>query len=337
MSLILLPDLGDLLRLQPQFNAGTVVELVRALGSRALGSREGGSQEVVWVSSNDPDHPLRDALPAAGITVRDGLLRDWSWAQRDHEELVGYLGQYPQGRERLQAVAQAEAELSQQLTVPLAPAQLFGNGTDGGLFRAVQDYHQTLREQLDEGPGTLWRAKRLAETVQALAGQQGLVLAPFDDLPALLQHVSGAELPDLTGFSPGEISRLRALADRAWQLHEEDDPNALLESLTRETGDEVTPKAELDTLAAGIYLAAGELGAARELLERAAHGLTDGQPRSLAGLVLARLGQVRDLQGERDLARRTYQAALALQHAAQVVREVAGQGLLTPFVLSPGP
>ena len=88
MTLLLLPDLGDLYRLQPQLNAGTVVELLRWLGAG----------EVLWASSPDPDHPLRDALPAAGIRIRDGFAPDWAWALAEREQLEGFLQQYPQGR-----------------------------------------------------------------------------------------------------------------------------------------------------------------------------------------------------------------------------------------------
>ncbi|PTA69192.1 hypothetical protein [Deinococcus arcticus] len=319
MSLTLLPDLGDLLRLQPQFNAGTVVEALRHLGTR----------EVHWATGPDPDHPLRDALPAAGIQLQE-VAPDWAWADAEHEQLLSFLGQYPQGRERLRQAAQAGRDLAALVTAPLTLPQ----AVSPGLLAQLQTLLDAERTALDEGPGTRWRARRLGETGQALAGQGGVALVPLDDLPGLLPALPGAQLPDLSGFVPGETSRLRALADRAWQLGEADDLGSLLAALAREGGDAVTPRAELDAAEAHIYLAAGELAAARARLERAAHALTDHLPRSLPGLVLARLGQVRDAQGERDLARRTYQATLALSYAPQVAREAAQAGLETPFTLA---
>ncbi|MFC6659701.1 hypothetical protein [Deinococcus multiflagellatus] len=107
MPLTLLPDLGDLLRLQPQFNAGTVVEALRHLGAR----------EVWWATGRDPDHPLRDALPAAGVALHEAA-PDWSWADAEHEQLLSFLGQYPQGRERLKRAAQAGRELAALVTAP---------------------------------------------------------------------------------------------------------------------------------------------------------------------------------------------------------------------------
>ncbi|MFC4425852.1 hypothetical protein [Deinococcus navajonensis] len=318
MNLVLVPDLGDLLRLQPQYNAGTVTELLSFLGV----------QEVWWATSGDPDHPLRDALPGAGITARDLDLPDWSWAEAEHEQFRTFLQQYPQGRERLRAAVQAERTFTDALMGPLTAAQLLGPA-----LTAARTYHEALRSALDEGPGTRWQARRLDEVAARLTDLEGALLVPLDDLPGLLQRLPGATVPELTGFAPGERSRLRALADRAWQLQEGDDFGALLAALEREAGDAVTPRAELDAAAAGLCLAVGQLEDARTLLERAAHGLTDDQPRSLAGLTLARLGQVRDALGERELAMRTYRAVLALSYAPHVALETAHAGLEAPFVL----
>lgn len=317
MTLTLLPDVGDLLRLSPHYNAGTVAELLRFLGA----------SEVWWATGSDPDHPLRDALPAARIGIRE-VAPDWAWAEAEYQQLSTFLNQYPQGRERLRAAGQAERALSAALTEPLNAVRAISPE----LLEAARAYHVAVRTALDEGPGTRWQERRLSELAGALRGQSGVVLAALDDLPGLQALLPEATLPDLTAFAPGELSRVRALADRAWQLNENDDLGALLAALDRESGDMVTPKAELDAAAASIHLAVGDLAAARALLERAAHGLTD-LPRSLPGLTLARLGQVRDAQGDRDLALRTYRAVLALSHAPAIARETAEAGLKVPFGL----
>ncbi|MEF2278031.1 hypothetical protein V3W47_06930 [Deinococcus sp. YIM 134068] len=321
MTLTLLPDLGDLLRLHPQYNAGTVVELLRFLRA----------SEVIWATGPDPDHPLRDALPAARIWVREVETGEVpGQADAEHDQLVSFLGQYPQGRERLRAASAAEREFAAVVTAPLTPSRALS----AEVLDAARTYHAALRTALDEGPGTRWRERRLDTLTAALTGETGVVLAPLDDLPDLLERLPNARLPDLSIFTPGEVSRLRALADRAWQLREDDDPAALLEALAREEGDPITPRAELDAAAASLHLAFGDLESARALLERAAHALTDDLPRSLPGLVLARLGQVRDAQGDRDLARRTYQAVLALGYAPAVAREAAEAGLREAFRLA---
>ena len=315
-SLILIPDLGDLLRLQPQYNAATTTELALHLGA----------SEVLWLTGDDPDHPARDTFAAARLSVAE-LAPDWAWAEAEHAELTGFMQQYPQGQVRLRRAGQAERELEGLLHGGLTLERLISPEMLAGLAA----YHAVLAEALEEGPGTRWQVRRLDTLAAALEGATGVALAALDDLPGLLGRLPQASLPDAASFAPGESSRLRALADRAMLLHESDDLSALLAALERETGDRLTPKAEFQYAAAGIHLAVGDLAGARSLLEAAAHGLTD--ERSLPGLVLARLGQVRDAQGERDLATRTYRAVLALSFAPKVARAAAQAGLETIFTL----
>ena len=314
--LTLLPDLGDLLRLQPQYNAATLVELARLLGAG----------EVWWLSGPDPDHPARDTLAAAGLRVT-GLAPDWAWAEAEHAELTGFMRQYPQGQERLRQAARADRDLEEALAGPLTLDRLISPP----MLERLDAYHVALAAALDEGPGTRWHRRRLTALAERLEDRTGVALVALDDLPGLLQCLPRARLPDAAAFVPGEASRLRALADRALLLNEDDDLAALLAALDRETGDRLTPRAELDYAAANIHLAVGDLPGARARLEAAAHGLKD--ERSLPGLVLARLGQVRDAQGERDLAQRTYRAVLALGFAPGAAREAAQAGLETPFAL----
>ncbi len=314
--LILIPDLGDLLRLQPQYNAATLAELALSLGV----------SEVLWLTGDDPDHPARDTFVAARLSVTE-LAPDWAWAEAEHAELTGFMKQYPQGQARLRQAGQAERELESLLSGPLTLEGLTSPETLGTLTK----YHAALAAALDEGPGTHWQARRLDALATALEGREGVALAALDDLPGLLERLPQAQLANAAGFIPGEASRLRALADRALLLHEDDDLSALLAALDRESGDRMTPKAELQYAAANIHLAVGDLPSARSLLEAAAHGLQ--RERSLPGLVLSRLGQVRDAQGERDLATRTYRAVMALNFAPQAAREAAQVGLQEPFLL----
>jgi hypothetical protein len=316
LRLVLLPDLGDLLRLQPQYNAATLVELARQLGAA----------EVLWLSGPDPDHPARDSVAAAGLQLTK-LSPDWSWAEAEHAELLGFMKQYPQGQERLKQAGRAEHELETLLAGPLTLERL----TSPELLAGLADYHSAVAQALQEGPGTRWQARRLDTLAEQLAGRGGVALAALDDLPGLLDRLPQVCLPDAAQFVPGESSRLRALADRALLLGDSDDLSALLAALERESGDRLTPKAELQYAAANIHLAVGDLASARSLLETAAHNLTN--ERSLPGLVLARLGQVRDAQGERDLAKRTYRAVMALNFAPQVARQAAQAGLENPFAL----
>lgn len=328
-SLFLFPDLGDLFRMHPQCNAATAVEYLTHLKFAG---------RVVWLSHSDPDTPLQEALSATPYEV-DQRTPDWAFAQEEYEQLEGFLQQYPQGRERLQHMQRTDYELMQTLSAPLTWADLWSEP----LKQALQTYHQTRRETLDEGPGTLWRERRLNVLIELIqeyqehqnahGSQTVCIVVPVDDLHELNQRL-GLEPPKAwQTFTVGKRSRVRALADRGWRLTDDDDLNALLSALVQEEGDDLTPKAELDTIAAGIYLAVGQLEPARELLERAAHALQERQPRGLAGITLARLGQVRDAIGERELAERTYRAVLALSHAPAVATHTAEQGLKEPFVL----
>lgn len=317
MTLVLLPDVGDLLRLSPAYNAATLVEIARFLGA----------SELLGVTPLDEDHPARDAFLAANLPVVE-LAPDWRWAEAEAARLPEFLNQYPQGKERLRAAGRAEVALREALGAPLTPGRVLSSD----LLAAVKAYHDSVREALDEGPGTAHRERRLAQLVDSLRGRSGVVFAALDDVPALLEQLDGAALPNLSAFTPGEASRLRALADRALRLEEGDDLDAIVTALLREDGDAITPKAELQFAAANVYFAVGDLPSARELLESAAHATVDAR-RSIVGLVLARLGQVRDAMGDRDLARRAYQAVHALSFAPSIARETAAEGLRAPFQL----
>jgi hypothetical protein len=71
-------------------------------------------------------------------------------------------------------------------------------------------------------------------------------------------------------------------------------------------------------------------------LERALR--TDFQePYYLPGFLLARLGQLYDLAGQRDAALRSYRGVLALSYAPLEAAEAATSGLVEPFGAAPAP
>ena len=199
-------------------------------------------------------------------------------------------------------------------------------------INAVRDHHRQVAALLEEGPATAHREKRLEALTRQLEGQSGVALVSLDDVAELLERLPHAQLPVLEGFAPSESSRLRALADRALRLEENDDLAALLGAMIHEDGDALTPRAELEYAASGAYLSVGDLGSAKTLLEQAGHAQLE-HPRYLFGLVYARLGQVRDALGDREGAMRAYRATLALNYAPQAALEVAQKGLSTPFRL----
>ena len=126
-----------------------------------------------------------------------------------------------------------------------------------------------------------------------------------------------------------EAARQRALLDVA-MIGEGDDPNALLGALSELD----VPEARLAE--AETMLRFGDLAAALERL-REASTLDLVEPAWLPGWLLTRLGQVADIVGEREEARRAYRGALALTWAPVAAREAATEGLQRPFVLPSAP
>lgn len=339
--MLLVATLGALHARHPAYNARTALELARHLLAREAGA---GSLVLAGVSSSDwgsgawrdLDDPLLFALDDDRLPVV-ALGPQWTWAEQERAQLSEFLGQFDRGRERLRQAARLEAPLREALARPLDAAA--AHAPD--LLEAVREYHAGLAATLDEGPGTAHRVRRLAELGRALAPAElegAVVLAPLDDLPAL-SELPGARLPDaadLVSFRPGEASRARALVDRAYLLEESDDLDALARGLLALDGPPDSPLGRLALearfAASGLYLAVGDLESARDLLEAVSQGQYD-RPAYLPGFVLARLGQVRDLQGERELAVRAYLAALALAWLPAEARRVAEFGLAAPFAL----
>ncbi|MFA5550855.1 MAG: hypothetical protein WDA03_04485 [Trueperaceae bacterium] len=247
----------------------------------------------------------------------------------DEAEFVRYLGEFEAGRAHLRQVRAA-----------LGPVEeLLKRGLDLGLVLtelvpALAAYDAARRAAYGEGPGTGWqaaRAERVAERVAALEAPHAAVLVGVDDFGAVSSALSArltlSELPtrqQLEGAAAVE-ARQRSLLDVA--MHgQADDPAALLQQL-RELG---TPEARYHQ--ANILLAHGHTAEALEVLTEVASG--DFQvPYYLPGFVLARLGQLQDLAGERRAAQRAYRGVLALDFAPAEALEAARAGLEAPFEL----
>ncbi len=317
--LTLLADLGDLLRFHPAYNSATLVELARHAAP--------DSRTLLWSTPDDLEHPARFAFESSGYAL-EPLYPDWHWAELEQQSLFRILGQYKGGKERLNGVRDLERELYTRLTAPLTAQTVYSSE----FLNAVRDHHGQVAALLEEGPATAHRQSRLEALTNMLENREGIALVSLDDVAELLERLPTTRLPALEGFAPGESSRLRALADRALRLEENDDLAALLNAMMREDGDLLTPRAELEYAASGAYLSVGDLNSAKTLLEQAGHAQLE-HPRYLFGLVYARLGQVRDALGDREGALRAYRATLALSYAPQAALEVAQKGLSEPFKL----
>jgi hypothetical protein len=322
--------LGALHARLPMYNAQTVLEVVRFLGASQVALS--GVTPEAWASGawreQPDDDPLLFALEDARVPVV-ALGEDWSAQNAERAQMLEFLGQFPQGRERLRQVGAAERELRAALEPPQDAV-----GVHTLWLEAVRAYHAAVTVALEEGPGTAHRARRIAGLLEGAQTFEPntVLIADLDDMPALVD--AGLELPDFTGFQPGEASRFRAVVDRAYRLEPEDDLDALVHMLLALDAPRDTVEArialEARFAASGLYLSVGDLESARDLLEAVSQGQFE-RPTYLPGYVLARLGQVRDLMQERDRAIGAYKAVLGLAYAPPAARETAQHGLEAPF------
>jgi hypothetical protein len=332
-AVLVLAQVGPLHAQSPMFNAQTVLEIVRFTGASRVVLTDVSPAD--WSSGvwRDTENPVLFALLDDRIPVT-AIGPDWTWALSEQAQIFEFLKQFPAGRTRLQQAGRAEANLRDVLAKPLEAAVVHTE-----MLETIREYHIATTAALEEGPGTAHRVKRLEVLSKNLAGvdlTDCVVLAPLDDVPALLE-MPNARVPDLTDFRPGEASRFRSVVDRAYRLEESDDLNILVHALLELDG---PPNSSLGRIAlearfaaSGLYLAVGDLESARDLLEAVAMGQFE-RPSYLPGFVLSRLGQVRDLQDERDMAIRAYRAALGLSWLPLEARQVCESGLERPFRLA---
>ncbi len=326
MELLLIPTLGPLHLVHPRYNALTPVELARAFEPDALllasyspeGLAEGrwrGREELAF-------YHLLPWAERAGVPV-EAIGEQAEALSAEADRFRDYLGEMEAGRRYLEAEAGWRAPLEAALRVPLTPERF----ADPEFLAALGRYLDAVRENFGAGPATGFRELRMekvAAKIRARGGGRYAVFVDLLDYPELKTRLPGARLPG--PHEPTDAERARAILDRAWQLAEEDDPGQLLAQLAEIEGAEAT------YLAAQLYLAAGRVEDAHALLERAAEG--DFQhPGYLPGYLLARLGQLRDLVGERERAIRAYRGVLALSWAPAEARAIAQAGLRTPFRL----
>ncbi len=324
-----LATLGALHATAPLYNAQTILEIIGFLGASRVVL--GFVSPQIWQSNawRDLDDPVLFALEDARVPVT-AIATDWSWAETEQNKMLEFLKQFPQGQKRLGQFNALQRDLQTALQVPLDVATVHGS-----LLEVVTQYHTDTTALLEEGPGTAHRRQRITELVAQLElNADAVLLAPLDDVPLLLEL--GLELPDFTGFMPTEHSRFRAIIDRAYRLEENDDLDALVHQLLALDAPADTALArmalEARFAASGLYLAVGDWQSARDLLEAVSQGQFE-RPSYLAGFVLARLGQVRDLMLERDKAIRAYTAALALTYCPLEARAVAMAGLQQAFAI----
>jgi hypothetical protein len=303
----------------------------------------------------DPELLLSTALNPAFASdpnwlASDELALPWSvapWARQRGLELIGLrsaggeegvafdelMNGVPQGRSALQAARQALQPLHELLPQALDLQRIVAE-----VLPPLEAAYRTRIEAFGEGPGTGWRGRRAQQAAAAIKGELAAaadrkrvaLLVEVDLWAAMVSALSQAEiawnLPEAAPVSAA--ARERSLLDLAWR-GEAADVAGLLGQL-RELGH---PEAKY--LAANLLLAHQHPAEALQLLEEAANS-DFREPYLLPGMLLARLGQLRDLAGQRQRALQAYRGALALSWISSEAREAAEAGLIRAFELPGG-
>ncbi len=325
MAIVLLPLVGPFHRRFPRFNAVTVLESVQLVRPTTVLTTAVTEKDLRGESWRELDEPALDLA----IT----------WATRAGKAVagVGEPSPDPQAQEDfgryLEESGLALPEVQEVLAHEATLSSLLGQALDARriqleLLPTLRSLHAARQAAFGEGPGTDWLGERtqvMADRIEVHEAADTVVLAPVDHLPALERALEERDVAWSYGddVPPSEAARERALLDVAL-AGQSDDPASLLDALARVK----TPEARLAE--AEVFLRAGDVEAALTTL-REASKLDFVEPAWLPGWLLARLGQLADVAGARDEARRAYRGVLALSWVPAVARETAEAGLEQPF------
>jgi len=324
--LTLVPLMGAWHLRHPRWNVVTVRDALSDL-----------DPDAVWTTALVPGYA---ADPAWRDTAE--LALPWAvadWASRRGTPLGGvgepvgddataferYLSGYPQARALLDAARAELRPLTDLLPKALDLPRI--------LAEVVPPLEADLRRRIDafgDGPGTAWRQERARAALQRVAGavaRRGALLVEIDLWPAVTAALDAAGTPWTPVAQPpvSDDARRRALLDVAWRGEAAD-----VAGLIGRLRELATPEARY--LEAQLLLAHDHAAEALEVLEQAVNG-DFREPYVLPGMLLARLGQLRDLAGKRDRALQAYRGALALGWLPAEAREVAEAGMRAPFDL----
>jgi len=320
----LLPLLGAWHLRYPAYNTESVLELTRA-----------ADPEVVVLG---PLPPPVLATPGWQNTPEIALPGAALWAQRrgvrlepgmtaspdaDAEpDFRRYTALYPQTRELLINLDARLHPLDDLLPQPLTLRRIWDE-----VVPLLGEYQREREAAFGDGPGTDWWRERtgaLATRILELSETRVTVLASAEQLPFLLEAFGeAADVLTPHDAPTNDRTRERALLDIAFR-GDAADPGRLIAQLRELEG------AEARFHEANLLLTHGHLAEALALLEGAAGG-DFSAPYYLPGYLLARLGQVRDLTGDRRGAERAYRGVLALDWVPLDAREAAQAGLEGPF------
>lgn len=324
MTLTLIPLMGPFHLRYPLYNAVSVRDTVAAFTPDALAitALPSGSLETpTWQDTPEIALP-QTVIPWARLQKLPLYpIFEPSPEPSALEDFRRISGQYPQMRTYFHKVDAKLRPLNALLEQGLTLKRISDE-----VVPLLHDHQSFREEKFEDGPGTDWlreRVEKMAVQVLALPHKRIAVLASVDHLPFLQEALADAQLQEPPQVEATPESRERGLLDFAFRV---DVPNpAELIGKLREMN-----SAEARYHEANLLTMNGHVAEALEVLLRASRG-DFSQPYFLPGYLLARLGQLHDLAGERDAALRNYRGVLALDYSPQEAQQVALEGLQQPF------
>lgn len=319
MKTMILPLLGPFHVLSPQYNAETLADLLQAFAPDAVvltSLAEGSLDGQEWQATHETALPLAVVPWARRRKVPLHLLAPVHPDPTAQADFMRYAREYPDAGRQLAAAFAVQEELEAALRRPVTP------GTLSGLLELVAREQDELRQAAGPGPATGFVEERARSIAASLpdAGRVAVV-AELELAPQLTALLEPEPLPQVT---PSARAQAQALVDHAMAGGSGPHLQARLQEL-EQAGNALAGFAR-----SGLLLEEGLIREARQVLENTANG-DFSQPYYLPGYLLARLGQLRDLTGDRELAMKAYRAVRALSWAPEEALEAAAAGLDSPF------
>lgn len=326
MLITLVPTLGAWHLRYPAYNAEGVLGLVQQSAPEAVVLAPlppGALTSPAWQDTPELALPLAVVPWArrAGVRLVEGLPP--SPDPEAEADFRRYAAGYAQTRDLLVSLEQKLRPLDDLLPQPLTLARIWDE-----VLPVLSGYQEARETALTDGPATDWwreRHQALAEHIRALPETRVAVVAGVEQVPFLQAALieEGLEVLTPRDAKADERGRERALLDIAFR-GDAADPGRLIAQLRD------LPGAEARFHEANLLLANGHPAEALERLETASNG-DFSTPYFLPGYLLTRLGQLRDLMGDRDGAVRAYRGVMAFEWVPSDAREAAQAGLETPF------
>ena len=324
-TVTLIPLMGPFHLRFPLYNAVSVRDILRdfapdAVATTALGPGAFGTPN--WQDTPEIPLPL-SVIPWArqnGVSVY-GVLEP-SPDPAAEADFQRYLSQYEQTRN---TVAQLGA-LLRPLNTLLGEALTLKRIREE-VVPILREQGEVKEETFGDGPGTDWlreRTEMMAARTLALPHERVAVLASVDHAPFLEDALTDkAEILPPSEPEPSDEVRQRSLLDFAFRGDVSEPGNVIAQLRELQS-------AEARFHEANLLLANGHTAEALDLLEAVSRD-DFSEPYYLPGYLLSRLGQLRDLAGERDGALRAYKGVRALTWAPREALEAAEAGLAAPF------